>query len=126
MRSAGEDEDEDDDDGDGDESTATAAAAATAAVVDAAALIALGDCGWPPASGAAARTTGRLLSILCISRRGLHGTGDRWASLRGGKGTTLAFDDSELERMPVDAAVDVVLAGNILFFLSLSRALANV
>ena len=40
--------------------------------------------------------------------------------------TTLAFDDSELERMPVDAAVDVVLAGNILFFLSLSRALANV
>ena len=48
MRSAGEEEDVDGDGGG--ESTDTAA---TAAVVDAAALM-LGDCPWPPTSGAAA------------------------------------------------------------------------
>ena len=48
MRSAGEEEDVDGDGGG--ESTDTAA---MAAVVDAAALM-LGDCPWPPASGAAA------------------------------------------------------------------------
>ncbi len=113
MRSAGEeDEDEVDDDDDEGEGASTATAA-TAAAVDA--LIALGDCGCPLDSGAAARTTAGLFSI-CVTARRAEGAFGRWMSRRGGRARLVVAVVVEQRRMPV--AVDIIISPRFAVLLS--------